>query len=144
MSFLKKQSAGCYLLVLTAILSAASVVFYLINCNTSYFSNLGVNPGIVICLILAALLELAMVIGINKVGAQKYFDLVPVICAALLMVAFVLFISVRVNSIATIMSFERNDQTMADLSSAIVGMVLCLAAVICNLVGSFFKTIREE
>ena len=35
---------------------------------------------------------------------------------------FVFFVRLRVNSIATILSFERNAQTMADLSSAIIGM----------------------
>lgn len=144
MSFLKKQSADSYLMILAAVLSAASVIFYLINCNTSYFSNLGVDSGIVICLVLAAVLELVMVIGVNKAGTQMYFDVIPVLCAALLIVGFVLFVSARVNSIATIMSFERNDQTMADLSSAIAGMVLCFAAAIFNIAGSFLKTVREE
>lgn len=144
MSFLKKQSMGFYITVLTAVLAAAGIVFYIINCSTAYFSNLGINAGIVVCMGLAAVLELVYIAGLNKAAEQRGWDLIPVVCGVLLMAAFVLFVSVRVNSIATILSFERNAQTMADLSSAIVGMALCLAAVIFNIIGSFFKVVKAE
>ena len=55
-----------------------------------------------------------------------------------------IFVRLRVNSIATILSFERNAQTMADLSSAIIGMGCTLAAVIMTIISSFFRTVREE
>lgn len=48
-----------------------------------------------------------------------------------------IFVRLRVNSIATILSFERNAQTMADLSSAIIGMGCTLAAVIMTIISSF-------
>lgn len=144
MSFVKKQSVGFYFMVLTILAAVVGLVFYLINCNTDYFSNLGINAVIVVCLIAAIVLEVVYIIGYSKRGAGVVLDLLPLINGAVLMVAFAMFASARVNSIATILSFERNAQTMADLSSAIVGMVCCLAAVILNIVGSFFKVVKEE
>lgn len=144
MSFLKKQSAGFYITILTAVLTVISIVFYLINCNTDYFANLGVNAGIVVCLVIAAVLEIVFVAGYNKAAQNRVMDIIPVVCGVLLMVAFVLFIGARVNSIATILSFEKNDQTMADLSSALIGMGFCFAAVLFNIIGSFFKVVKEE
>ena len=53
MSFIKKQSVGFYFAALAVIAAVVATVFYLINCNTAYFSNLGVNAVIVGCLIVA-------------------------------------------------------------------------------------------
>lgn len=144
MSFIKKQSVGFYFAALAVIAAAAATVAYLINCNTDYFSNLGVNGVILGCLILGIILELAYIVGYNKAGASLGMDALPVISGALLMVAFAQFISARVNSIATILSFERNAQTMSDLSSAIVGMVCCFLAILLNIIGSYFKVVKTE
>ena len=67
MSFIKKQSVGFYFAALAVIAAVVATVFYLINCNTAYFSNLGVNAVIVGCLIVAIVLELVYIIGYNKV-----------------------------------------------------------------------------
>lgn len=140
---MKNKSAGFYMMILTAVLAVIGVVFYLINCNTSYFSNLGVNTGLVACMVIAVILELVYVFG-YKVPVSRVLDLIPVVCGVLMMVAFVLFISVRANSIASILTFENNAQTMSNLMSAIVGMVFCLLAVIFNIVASFFKVVKDE
>ena len=144
MSFIKKQSVGFYFAALAVIAAVAATVFYLINCNTAYFSNLGVNAVIVGGLVVAILLELVYIIGYNKADASLVVDVLPVVSGALLMVAFAQFITARVNSIATILSFERNAQTMRDLSSAIVGMICCFVAILFNIIGSFFKVVKTE
>ena len=77
-------------------------------------------------------------------GQNRILDLIPVVSGVLLMVAFMLFISARVAGIASIMSFERNASTMSDMMSAVAGIVLCFLAVIFNIVGSFFKVVKDE
>ena len=47
------------------------------------------------------------------------------------------FISPRVNTIASIMTFTNNAQTMADLSSAIYGTAALLIAVVLNIIAAF-------
>ena len=74
MSFIKKQSVGFYFAALAVIAAVVATVFYLINCNTAYFSNLGVNAVIVGCLIVAIVLELVYIIGYNKVGVSLVMD----------------------------------------------------------------------
>ena len=127
MNFIKKQAAGFYLMLLALILGTAGIVFYVINCNTAYFFKLGISWGVVGCLVAGVVLEI-----------------LPILAGVLLMAGFVFFVRLRVNSIATILSFERNAQTMADLSSAIIGMGCTLAAVIMTIISSFFRTVREE
>ena len=87
----------------------------------------------------AAVLEIAYIIGSGRADLKKYFDLIPIISGMILMIAFVLLLNVRVSSIATILSFQKNAQTMADLSSAIAAMAACIIAAILNMAGAFFK-----
>ena len=142
MNFIKKQAAGFYLMLLALILGTAGIVFYVINCNTAYFSNLGISWGVVGCLVAGVVLEILFVAGQEKSPEMPVLDILPILAGVLLMAGFVFFVRLRVNSIATILSFERNAQTMADLSSAIMGCTL--AAVIMTIISSFFRTVREE
>ena len=117
---LKKQTAGFYISLLTVLTTVISIIFYLINCKTEYFANY----------------------GSNKKEMKKYFEIFPIIGGAVLMIAFVLFLNARVSSIATILSFQKNAQTMSDLSSAIAAMGCCFAAAVFNMIGAFFKVVK--
>ena len=143
MNFIKKQAAGFYLMLLALILGTAGIVFYVINCNTAYFSNLGISWGVVGCLVAGVVLVILLWPD-RKSPEMPVLDILPILAGVLLMAGFVFFVRLRVNSIATILSFERNAQTMADLSSAIIGMGCTLAAVIMTIISSFFRTVREE
>ena len=144
MNFLKKQAAGFYLAAITTVFAIAGLVFYYINCNTDYFGNLGVSLSQVVCLAAACVLELVYIIGYERAGSKIYLDLLPVIAGVLLTAALVLFISSRVAGIASIMTFENNAQTMADMKSAVIGMVFCLLAIVFNIIASFFRVVKER
>ena len=64
-------------------------------------------------------------------------DAMSVVAGITLVVAAVQFISPRVNTIASIMTFTNNAQTMADLSSAIYGTATLLIAVVLNIIAAF-------
>ena len=130
MNFIKKQAAGFYLMLLALILGTAGIVFYVINCNTAYFSNLGISWGVVGCLVAGVVLEILFVAGQEKSPEMPVLDILPILAGVLLMAGFVFFVRLRV--------------TMADLSSAIIGMGCTLAAVIMTIISSFFRTVREE
>lgn len=142
MDFVKKQAVGFYFTLLTVVATIASLVLYLINCKTQYFSNIGINNGIIVLLILVSIVEIAYIVGSNKSNINQYFEVLPIIGGILLMIAFVLFLNARVSSIATILSFQKNAQTMSDLSSAIAAMICCFVAALLNMVGAFFKAVK--
>lgn len=144
MEFMKKQSAGFYFTVITLILSVAALIAYMINCNTSYFGNLGVHPAVAGGMIVAIAAEAVLIIGTEKMGAKKVFDILPILSGVCLMMAFAMFISVRVAGIASIMTFEKNAQTTADMNGAIVGMVLCVLAALFCMISSFFRIVKED
>lgn len=138
---MKKQSVGFYTTACSAILAIVGLVAYLINCGTDYFSNLGVNPAVVACLVIAVAVQ-AVYLVVTQKGTPIWTDILPVAASVLLVVATLLFVSVRINGIASIMTFEGNAKTMADLTSAIVGIVGCLAATIVSVAASFFDTTK--
>ena len=139
---MKKQSLGFYMTALSAIAAVVGIIAYLINCGTNYFVNLGVDPMVVGCTVVAVALQVVYIILTQK-GNKIWTDVLPVAFTVLLIAATLLFVGARVNGIASIMTFEGNAQTMADLTSAIVGIAGCLIASIISLISSFFDVVKE-
>lgn len=144
MEFIKKQSVGFYMASIALVLSAAGFIFYLINCQTSYFSNRGIDGKIVASFLAAMIFELMFILGSEILGSKNILDLLPVAVSVLLVIAFVAFLGSRVAGIASIMTFENNAKTMADLSSAMTGLVCSFLAVIISMIASFFRIIKEQ
>ena len=139
----KKVGAGLVLSVITALVTVLGLVLYMINCKTNYFINSGVNNAVVACLAAAAILEIVMIAASMKMGAKPVLDILPVACGVLTAYALIQFISSRIAAIGSIMTFENNAQNMADLKGAIIGMIVCAAALICTIISSFFKVVKD-
>ena len=138
---MKKQSTGFVLGVITVVAAVIGLVGYLVNCGTNYFVNLGVDSVVVGCTVAAIVLEAAYV-AVNLKGTKTWADVLPVAVAVLLMVATLLLVNTRVNSIAAVMTYENNASNMADLASCIVGIAGCLVATIVSVVSSFFDVTK--
>ena len=115
----------------------------MMNCKTNYFINSGVNNAVVACLAAAAILEIVMIAASMRMGAKPVLDILPVACGVLTAYALIQFISSRIAAIGSIMTFENNAQNMADLKGAIIGMIVCAAALICTIISSFFKVVKD-
>lgn len=141
---MKKLSVGFFLTVLSAILAVVGLIFYMVNANTAYFANLGVNAAIVGCAVAAIVLQ-AIYLGAAARNERHWaLGFCPIVACALLMLAFTNFITARVNGIASIMTFENNASNMADLTSALVGLVFCLLAVVFGIVSAFFDVSKDR
>ena len=116
MSSTNKKGAGLILSLLTAVAGAVGLGFCIVNAGTDSFRKIGTSPVVIGCAVIAIL---ALVLRV------------------VLVVAAVQFISPRVNTIASIMTFTNNAQTMADLSSAIYGTAALLIAVVLNIIAAF-------
>ena len=139
----KKIGAGLVLSVITALVTVLGLVLYMINCKTNYFINSGVNNAVVACLAVAAILELVMIVASVKMGAKPDLDIIPVVCGVLTAYALIQFLGSRIAAIGSIMTFENNAQNMADLKGAIIGMIVCAVAMICTIISSFFKVVKD-
>ena len=139
----KKVGAGLVLSVITALVTVLGLVLYMINCKTNYFINSGVNNAVVACLAVAAILEIVMIVASVKMGAKPVLDIIPVVCCVLTAYALIQFLGSRIAAIGSIMTFENNAQNMADLKGAIIGMIVCAVAMICTIISSFFKVVKD-
>ena len=139
----KKIGAGLVLSVITALVTVLGLVLYMINCKTNYFINSGVNNAVVACLAVAAILEIVMIVASVKMGAKPVLDIIPVVCGVLTAYALIQFLGSRIAAIGSIMTFENNAQNMADLKGAIIGMIVCAVAMICAIISSFFKVVKD-
>ena len=120
MSSTNKKGAGLILSLLTAVAGAVGLGFCIVNAGTDSFRKIGTSPVVIGCAVIAILALVLRVVLDKK-----------------LVVAAVQFISPRVNTIASIMTFTNNAQTMADLSSAIYGTAALLIAVVLNIIAAF-------
>lgn len=139
----RKMGAGMILNVITILVTAVGLMLYMQNCKTNYFSNMGVNNTVVGCLAASVILEILMIVLSMKMGAKPIFDVIPVACGVMTALAAIQFIGSRIAGAASIMTFENNAENMADLTGAIRAMAVCVAALVCVMITSFFKVVKE-
>ena len=125
MSSTNKKGAGLILSLLTAVAGAVGLGF----------CKIGTSPVVIGCAVIAILALVLRVVLDKKLAIAA--DAMSVVAGITLVVAAVQFISPRVNTIASIMTFTNNAQTMADLSSAIYGTAALLIAVVLNIIAAF-------
>lgn len=141
MSSNKKLGAGAVLTALTAIAGLVGLVFSLINGGTDSFKNIGTSPAAIAC---AAVAVIALVLRIVLDAKQPVAaDVMTVVAGVCLIVSLAQFISPRVNTIASIITFTNNAQTMSDLSSAVVAAAALLVAVVLNIIAAFTKVNKD-
>lgn len=139
----KKMGAGLILNAITILVTCAGLILYIMNCNTNYFANMGVDTAVVICLAAALILEVVMVVGSLKMGAKPVLDILPIASGVLTAFAAIRFIGSRIAGAASIMTFENNAENMADLNGAICAMAVCVVALVCVIITSFFKVVKD-
>lgn len=137
-----KKSVGFFMTILSAAIGAVGAVAYFMNCQTSYFGNLGLSPVVMGCAVAAIVLQILYIVATQK-GHALWSDLLAVLPPVLLIVATVTLAGTRIAGIAAIMTFENNAQNMADLTSAIVGIAACFVAAVIGIAAAFFDTVKE-
>ena len=153
MSFIKKQSAGSFVTLLTLILTIASIIVYFVNIGgEGYFQNAAVVPAsiytIVAAVLLAAVLALAQ---LNlSAGLQKILtilsDIMRIVTPVCLIAAAMALVSARVEGFAFIY-FSNEEvlqevQTAANMASAhgaIANIVILAVTALVGIVAAFFN-----
>ena len=139
----RKISLGLILTAAACVLAVVGLVFYMNNTKTTYFSALGVNTTVVGFIIASiACMVVSIVVGLK--GTPAWADILPIAASVLLVAGVMTFAATRINGIAAIMTFENNAQNMADMQSAIRGMVVLAIAVAVSWLAAFFDVTSEK
>lgn len=148
MSFIKRQAFGFYITILSAIAAIVGLVFYFINSRTATFGNIALNQLTIAGSIVAIVLMVVRVVleqpRLNNPISETVCDICCVATSVLLMCSTAVFICDRVNTVASVITFAQNAQSMADLQSVIVGVVAMAAATVLSIVSSYFGMCRKR
>ena len=139
---MKRALFGTIVNLLAVVAAIYGLVKYFTNAGTNYFKNLGTNPLVIGAVVLAV----AAILIWCFLGEEKttWKDILPIAAPALLMFALLTLANSRINGIAAIMTFENNAQNMADMQSAISGMMAMAAAVGVSWLAAFFDITSER
>lgn len=148
MNFIKRQSLGAYLGCMVLVAAALGEVYYAINQRTATFGNLDKNLVVILGGGAAILIELALLI----LGQRAYsslimniiLDLARPLVSILLIWSATVFVTDRVNTFASVLTFSKNAQSMADMHSAIVGIIAFFLAAFLSLVSAFFRISKRQ
>lgn len=157
MNVIKKFSVGAWITLAAAVLAIVSVIVYTVNIGSAgYFQNAAVSNLVVFCILAAAALVLAVVLGQVKLSGPAG-SLVELVQGALQIAAPVLLTLCLANLVAAraeglgFIYFSNADvilevQTPANLSSAtgtIANMACLGVAMVTGIVGAFC-TLRKK
>ena len=138
---MKRSVFGTFINLLAIAAACAGLAYYYINSNTTYFANLGKN-SIIFATAGAAIVLLLIWCAAGR-ASTTFMDLFPIVSPALLIFSFLTLLNSRINGIAAVMTFENNEQNMADLRSAIISLAALAAAALLACLASFFS-IRKK
>lgn len=138
---MKKNAAGFALSILSAVVGVVGVIAYFGNAKTNSFANLGISPVVMACAVIG-IAALVVRAALGKKDAL-WLDVMPVVSSVTLILAAVQLVGTRVNTIAAIMTFNNNANTMADLKSAIAAIAALLIAAVISIVSAYFNTSKD-
>ncbi|OFQ98063.1 hypothetical protein [Alloscardovia sp. HMSC034E08] len=149
MKALKNLSLGFYVGVLAFIVEVVALVFYFINQGTVTFGNLPLNMvtvegGVIALAIQLLILVLGQLRASNKTGVGVLLDLAYVVEAVLIVWGATVFFADRINLFSSVMTFNRNAQSLADMNSALYGIGAMFAAAVLVILSSFMRVSKNQ
>ena len=143
MKALKNLSLGFYVGVLAFIVEVVALVFYFINQGTVTFGNLPLNMVTVVGGVIALAIQLLILVlgqlrASNKTGVGVLLEAVLIVWGA------TVFFADRINLFSSVMTFNRNAQSLADMNSALYGIGAMFAAAVLVILSSFMRVSKNQ
>ncbi|MFD0704235.1 hypothetical protein ACFQY8_00490 [Alloscardovia venturai] len=148
MKFLKNQAFGFYAEAVAIIAELVGFVFYFLNGKTATYGNLQINLVTTVGGVIGILLAIFIIAASGKVSENKglrwVVDIAHLAVGILFTWGLAVFIADRVNLFASVLTFNKNAQTLADTQSAIYAIVALLVAVVAAVAASFTRVNKSE
>ena len=116
------------------------LILYIANCNSIYFKKFGVNTSIILFIVLALVVEIALLI-IAFIKENKFknilSDAMSIIIPIFVILAVAYLLDARIYYAATILTYEKTNQNVQDLIPALVSLESLLTSFILSIVFSF-------
>lgn len=149
MKALKNLSLGFYVGVLAFIVEVVALVFYFINQGTVTFGNLPLNMVTVVGGVIALAVQLIILVlgqlrASNGTALGVLLDLAYVVEAVLIVWGATVFFADCINLFSSVMTFNRNAQSIADMNSALYGIAAMFAAAVLVIISSFMRVSKNQ
>ena len=149
MKALEEFVSRFYVGVLAFIVEVVALVFYFINQGTVTFGNLPLNMVTVVGGVIALAIQLLILVlgqlrASNKTGVGVLLDLAYVAEAVLIVWGATVFFADRINLFSSVMTFNRNAQSLADMNSALYGIGAMFAAAVLVILSSFMRVSKNQ
>ena len=148
MQTLKNVALGFYGYVIVALMTLISLIIYISNVNKPYYQDMNSN---VVMMLVGALVSAIVVIALTLLKSNRILtvvsDLLRVVLAALIIVAGVTFIGMRVESFGYIFGSNLelgNEAAFTAGTQAIFGIVVFMATWILSVVTSFMNVRKSK
>ena len=148
MQTLKNVALGSYGYVIVALMTLISLIIYISNVNKPYYQDMNSN---VVMMLVGALVSAIVVIALTLLKSNRILtvvsDLLRVVLAALIIVAGVTFIGMRVESFGYIFGSNLelgNEAAFTAGTQAIFGIVVFMATWILSVVTSFMNVRKSK
>lgn len=149
MKVVKNLSLGFYVGVLALIAQVVGLVFYYINQGTATFGNLPLNLVVTFGGVVAIILQLCILIAgqfkaSNGAVLRTVLDIAYVVAVVLIVWGATVFFADRINLFSSVMTFNRNAQSLADMNSALYGIGAMFAAAVLEIISSFMRVSKVQ
>lgn len=149
MKVLKNLSLGFYIGVLAIIAEIVGLIFYFINQGTVTFGNLPLNQVTVVGGVIALALQV-FILGAGQFKASNgavlrtILDIAYVAVIVLIVWGATVFFADRINLFSSVITFNRNAQSLADMNSALYGIGAMFCAAVLEIVSSFMRVSKNQ
>ena len=143
MSNEKKQTAGLVFTVITVVLEVVTLVLYVLNANTAYYSDLnGMIAGLAAAALVCTVVSYVLAGAKPSMATGVVSDVLRVVAPALLFYGAAVFIGARAQSLGQIFgsNLELGNQAAYTAGTqAIVTIVVFLVAWLVSVIAAFMK-----
>lgn len=116
------------------------LILYIVNCDSIYFKKFGVNSKIIVFIVLALVVEIAL-LTINFIKENKLknilSDVMSIIIPIFIIIAIAYLLDARIYYVATILTYEKTNQNVSDLLPVLISIGSLLISFILSLILSF-------
>lgn len=116
------------------------LILYIVNCDSIYFKKFGVNSKIIVFIVLALVVEIAL-LTINFIKENKLknilSDVISIIIPIFIIIAIAYLLDARIYYVATILTYEKTNQNVSDLLPVLISIGSLLISFILSLILSF-------
>ncbi len=137
---MKKATKSLIWNIIILAITLFGLILYIVNCNSIYFKKIGVNTNIILFIVLALVVEIALLIIVfikeNKLK-NILSDAMSIIIPIFIILAIAYLLDARIYYAATILTYEKTNQNVQDLIPALVSLGLLLTSFILSIVFSF-------